>query len=202
MRAAVLTGFLGTGKTTLLLAVANALADRGEYVAIIENERGSVGIDGRYLQSQGMTVRELRAGCVCCDLALPLQITVQRLSEHYEPDWLLLEASGIAKPELLKASLQHPMISQINWRFIALVDPVRFGKMWHDSYGLGQLLRGQINLADVIVLPKSDLVEPSVLEHVAAEIRSLRPDVPVIPFTADDPAATTLMLRAFSEPLR
>lgn len=199
MRAVVLTGFLGTGKTTLLLAVANALADRGDYVAIIENERGSVGVDGRYLQSKGMTVRELRAGCVCCDLALPLQVTVQALTERYAPDWLLLEASGIARADALRSSLNHPMIRHIPWQFVSLIDTARFGKMWNDPYGLSTLLREQVAQADLLVLTKTDTVDSTTLQTTADELRVLRPDVPVLPFAANDPIATSLLLRAFEE---
>src|SRR3712207_7449337 len=68
MRCIAFTGFLGSGKTTAILKVAEALGARNERVAIVENERGAIGVDGPYLESQGLGVREISDTCVCCDI--------------------------------------------------------------------------------------------------------------------------------------
>jgi len=198
MHAVVLTGFLGTGKTTLLLAVVEQLLARGERVAIIENERGSVGVDGPFLHAQGLTVREIRAGCVCCDLSMPLRWTVDLLQRQVAPDWLFLEASGIAHADALRRGLQLDT-GDIDWKFAGLIDVARFGKLWGDRYGIGTLIRPQVAQADLLVLTKIDTVNEDRLLATAATVRQLRPDIPVLPFAADDPHCTTLLVRALKE---
>lgn len=198
MNAIVLTGFLGTGKTTLLLAVVERLLAHGARVAIIENERGSVGVDGPFLQSHGLTVREIRAGCVCCDLAMPLRQTVEILQQRFQPEWLFLEASGVAHADKLRRGLEVDT-PWIDWKFIGLVDAARFARLWNDQYGIGLLVRPQVAQADLLVLTKTDMVDEDRLLATAAEVRQLRPDVPVLPFAADDPICTTLLVRALEE---
>lgn len=198
-KAIVLTGFLGTGKTTVLLAAALRLTERDQYVAIIENERGTIGIDGRYLTRQGLTVRELRAGCVCCDLSLPLQMTVHALKTTYDPDWLLVEASGVARATALRASLRTPGLSDLPWRFVTVLDAPRFQRMWADTSGIGGLLREQLAVADLIVLTKAEQLTTEQLAETAHAVRELRSGVPVIPFSADDELAARLLVRALEE---
>lgn len=199
MNALVFTGFLGTGKTTTLLAVVQRLLQRGERVAIIENERGSVGVDGPFLEAQGLNVQQISAGCVCCDLTLPLRLTVNVLARRFEPQWLVLEASGVAHADELRRSLQHRDMIDLDWKFVMLIYVARFAKLWSDRYGLGSLVRPQVAQADLLVLTKTDTVNRDRLLATAAAVRQLRPDVPVVPFAADDPACVTLLLRAIEE---
>lgn len=199
MHAIVFTGFLGTGKTTVLLSVVDRLLARGERVVIIENERGAVGVDGPYLQAQGLTVREVRAGCVCCSLTQPLQATVRQLEQAYQPDWLLLEASGVAHADALRKSLEQPAMAGYGWRFVALVDAARFAKLWDDRYGMGTLVRPQVAQADVLVLTKTDSVGRMRWQETAATIREMRPDIAVLPFTPDDAACADMIVRAIEE---
>jgi G3E family GTPase len=192
MNAIVLTGFLGTGKTTLLLRIVDRLMTRGDRAAIIENERGSIGVDGPYLEAQGLTVQEIRAGCVCCDLTLPLRLTVNVLARRFDPQWLVLEASGVAHADELRRCLRHPDMLDLDWKFITLIDVARFAKLWSERYGLGTLVRPQVAQADLLVLTKTDTVNRDRLLATAAA-------VPVLPFSADDPSTTTLVLRAIEE---
>ncbi|WP_029215120.1 GTP-binding protein [Kallotenue papyrolyticum] len=199
MRAVVLTGFLGTGKTTLLLALVERLLARDVRVAIIENERGSIGVDGPFLAAQGLRVRELRAGCVCCDLRLPLRMTVQLLAQRFAPQWLFVEASGVAHADELRRALSHPDLLAWEWRMLALIDVARFARLWSARDGLDTLVRPQVTTADLLVLTKTDTVNRDRLLATAAAVRQLRPDIPVLPFRCDEPATVTLILRALEE---
>jgi G3E family GTPase len=196
VQALAITGFLGTGKTTLTLALATALADRGARVAIIENERGGIGVDGAYLEAHGLTVREIRAGCVCCELVLPLRRTVEALRDGFQPDWMLLEASGVANADSLRASLEQPRIGDQAWTFLALIDAARFTKLWHERYGLGTLIRPQVAQADLLVLTKVDAVGRRQAALVLRDLQRLRPEIATVAFAADHPGATTALLRA------
>ncbi len=196
MRALAITGFLGTGKTTLTLALAEELSRRGARVAIIENERGGIGVDGAYLEAHGLKVQELRAGCVCCELVLPLRQTLETLRDEFGAEWLLLEASGVANADSLRESLQHPALADIGWTFLALLDTARFERLWDSRYGLEMLIRPQVAQADLLVLTKIDAVDEERLLATAAAVQDLRPDVPVLPFLADDPVCVAEIMHA------
>jgi G3E family GTPase len=199
MRALAITGFLGTGKTTLTVALATALSARGARVAIIENERGGIGVDGAYLEANGLTVREIRAGCVCCELVLPLVQTVMLLRETFTPDWLLLEASGVANADTLRASLAQPGIDKIDWLFLAALDAARFERLWGERHGLGLLVRPQVAQADVLVLTKIERLSEDDLIATAERIQNLRPEVPLLPFIPDDATCVDEILAALEE---
>ena len=186
MRALAITGFLGTGKTTLTLALAEALAAGGERVAIIENERGGIGVDGAYLEAHGLMVREIRAGCVCCELVLPLVQTVAALRDGFQPGWLILEASGVANADSLRASLAQPGVDDIRWAFLALLDASRFERLWGERHGLGTLIRPQVAQADLLVLSKIDLLSEDALLETVERVQALRPELAVLPFIPDD----------------
>jgi len=87
----IVAGFLGSGKTTLILGAARRFADRGRSVAIIENEVGAVGVDGQALAAEGLEVREIHAGCVCCTLRADLLATLYALEREISPDLVILE---------------------------------------------------------------------------------------------------------------
>lgn len=200
MHALALTGLLGSGKTSLLLGLVERLTARGERVAIVENERGSIPVDGPYLEMQGVSVRQISAGCVCCDLAAPLLWTVELLVQRYRPRWLFLEASGVADAVALRASLVDSVRPGIDWRFITLVDAPRFGRMWADPYGLGHLIDGQAAVADLLLLTKADAVDRTRLLAAAHTLGGvIRPGVRVLPFAATDPMHPEMVLRAIEE---
>jgi G3E family GTPase len=186
MPAIALTGFLGTGKTTLTLALATTLSEQGARVAIIENERGGIGVDGAYLAAHGLTVREIRAGCVCCELTQPLRTTIRLLRESFNPDWLLLEASGVANADALRRNLEHPPVDGIAWTFLALIDATRFRKLWAEQYGLGMLIRPQVAQADLLVLSKVDTVSAVQAKQTLNELQRQRPEIVCLPYAESD----------------
>ncbi len=186
MRCIAFTGFLGSGKTTAILAVARALGQRGERVAIVENERGAIGVDGPYLESQGLGVREISDTCICCDIQSNLGHTIRLLDSLYQPTWVLVEASGVAHPDELANTIEDENLLDAHWSMVALIDAVRFGQLWPDIGGLGYLLRWQVERGDLVLLTKPDVVEPSSLEQTLATLRAVREDVPIVPIALNE----------------
>ena len=96
--ALIVSGFLGSGKTTL---VRHLLADaqrEGARIAVISNEFGELGIDGALLSGDGDDYVELQGGCVCCRLSDELVDTLVQLRERVKPDRVIVETSGVALP--------------------------------------------------------------------------------------------------------
>lgn len=91
----ILAGFLGAGKTTLILEMLKS-PPAGERIAICENEYGEVGIDGGTLMGRGVEVVEINAGCVCCTLSINLIMGLKLLIAQHHPDRILLEPTGLA----------------------------------------------------------------------------------------------------------
>lgn len=177
VRLILVAGFLGSGKTSLILELARRLVAASCQVAVIENEIGDVGIDGRYIADHGILVRELFGGCVCCSLSVSLVDTLKQLQRAPAPDYVLLEPTGIAQPSDLVATVRR-YATWVDWiRVITLLDAERYEML---SEVLGPLLGGQIADADVVAVNKIDTVEPACVERVVANVRSLRPCVPVV----------------------
>ena len=186
MRCIAFTGFLGSGKTTAILAVARALGQRGERVAIVENERGAIGVDGPYLEAQGLGVREISDTCICCDIQSNLGHTIRLLDSLYQPTWVLVEASGVAHPDELANTIEDEDLPDAHWSMVALIDAVRFGQLWPDIGGLGYLLRWQVERGDLVLLTKPDVVEPDILAQTVATLRGVRDDVPIVPIALNE----------------
>ncbi len=201
MRCVAFTGFLGSGKTTAILAAAEALGARGERVAIIENERGAIGVDGPYLEARGLGVREISDTCLCCDIQSNLGHTVRLLDSLYHPTWVLVEASGVAHPDELANTIEDEAIEGSIWSMVALIDAARWRRLWPDKAGLGYLLRWQIERGDLVLITKSDVVEPAQIEAMVAEMQALRPGLEPLPLVLAESQAGEQLVAAVEETL-
>lgn len=82
MRLLVFSGFLGSGKTTLIIALAKRLAAAGHRTCFVINEVGEIGIDQQVMRDGGLEVWEITAGCICCQLGSDLVATLHEISER------------------------------------------------------------------------------------------------------------------------
>jgi cobalamin biosynthesis protein CobW len=163
----VITGFLGSGKTTLL----RHILDRGlagRRVAVIVNEIGEVGVDGKVLE--GVNVErmiELDSGCVCCTIGRHFGLALQELVETVEPELIVVETTGVADPSNIAFEAKQagfPLDATI-----AVVDALDFERHQEAS----DVAREQIAVADFVVLNKTDLVDADRVASVEAAIRAL-----------------------------
>jgi G3E family GTPase len=109
----LITGFLGSGKTTSILHLL-ANKDPAEKWAVLVNEFGEVGIDGALLADSGALIKEIPGGCMCCVNGLPMQVGLNTLLRQGKPDRLLIEPTGLGHPkqilDLLTAPVYEPWI--------------------------------------------------------------------------------------------
>ncbi len=173
MRLIIITGFLGSGKTTLLLELVRGLMphEPGRCV-VLENEVGEIDVDGAYLRGQGLTVRELFAGCVCCQLAGSLVSTLDEIESSLDPAAVFLEASGMADPRRLLDTLDRYGRAVEKRLVISLADMERLPELIEVAE---PMIRGQLEPADIVVLNKTDLALPERIADMATRIARLSP---------------------------
>ena len=194
--ATVITGFLGAGKTTL---VRHLLANnKGRRIALIVNEFGDMGVDGELLAACGVEgcreddIIELANGCLCCTVADEFLPTISALLDRADPpDHIVIETSGLALPKPLVKAFHWPEIrSRVTVDgVVAVVDAPaaaagRFASTAeerarpdHDN-PLEEVFEDQLACADMVLLNKSDLMEPGDLAAFKADIETrLRPGV-------------------------
>jgi G3E family GTPase len=195
IRATIITGFLGAGKTTLLNHLLSTSTD--ERIAVIINEYGEVGIDGKLVLDTRDELIELNNGCICCTVRTDLIAGIRRLlqSEH-RVDRIIVETSGLADPAPVIQSFILDEILAAHLQLDAIVTVV-------DARHIAQQLaldeaKEQISLADALLLNKIDLEPEDALRATEARLRRLNPLAKIIRTASCmvDPAAV-LDVRAF-----
>ncbi|MBU3029122.1 cobalamin biosynthesis protein CobW [Paracoccus marinaquae] len=225
----VITGFLGSGKTTLIRhLMANP---QGRRLAVLVNEFGTMGVDGEILKScaddncPAENILELSNGCICCTVADDFIPTLERLmAMPKRPDHILIETSGLALPKPLLRAFDWPAIrSRITVDgVIALADAeaVAAGRFAPDEAAvqaqreaddsldhdtpLAEVFEDQIACADIILLTKADLAgtEGVALARALIEAEAPRP-LPILTVTdgAVDPRVILGLGRAAEDDL-
>jgi len=174
----LISGFLGSGKTTLLQRLLDHCLAKGLKPAIMMNEYGEVNIDGELLRGQGYSVREMTNGCICCTIGGTLGLALQEVAS-LKPDVIFIEATGLADPiELIDQATKEEVLPFVRIAsLIAVLDPVNFAFLAAELHsGIHQ----QTELADVVLINKSDLAEHAALQAIAAQVRALNPRAQVL----------------------
>jgi cobalamin biosynthesis protein CobW len=205
----VITGFLGSGKTTLIRHL--MLNPQGKRLAILVNEFGTVGVDGDILKScadescPAENIVELANGCICCTVADDFIPTIEALMAlPQRPDHILIETSGLALPKPLLKAFDWPAIrSRITvdgvialadaeavaaGRFAPDVAAVDAQRLADDSLDhetpLSEVFEDQIACADIILLSKADLAGEAGLDAARKVIEAELPrSLPMIAMT-------------------
>ena len=168
----VVSGFLGSGKTTMILAtIGKYIETTKKKVVIIVNDFGKIGIDGTVMKKYGLEVQDMPSGCICCTLGADFLETVNTVASNFKPDLILVEPTGIADPANIIDTMkmyQGPKVDPI--RIFVVVDAVRFPLIFK---ALAVPLRNQLNAADVIVINKIDESGPEAIRVVKASLEGL-----------------------------
>ncbi|MBI4856982.1 MAG: cobalamin biosynthesis protein P47K [Acetobacterium woodii] len=217
MKIVILGGFLGSGKTSVLIQLLGYLAGqtlsdeiksdqikseqikseqikseqiKSEQikVAVIENEIGEIGVDNALVTGAGYTVKNLFAGCVCCTMAGDLVRSIERIQKDLAPEWLVVESTGVAYPKAMKEVIQTTF--EIVPRICIIVD----AKRWQRLLGpLQHLITGQLEEADTILINKTDLVSMEALEAIQTLVFGFNGSAVQIPICATLPIDASLL---------
>ena len=173
----LVTGFLGAGKTTVvnhLLAHA-----QGRRIAAVVNDFGAINIDAELIAGASDGVVSLANGCICCSLEGDLLRTLAALLRREpQPEFIVIETSGVADPADIVRNLMDPLI----WReapletVLCVVDATTSVATLNDD----ALLRSQLRAADVVALSKVDLVDAAACAQLRDAARVLRPGAVVV----------------------
>lgn len=150
----IVTGFLGAGKTT---ALQNLLAHKPdtEVWAVVVNEFGKTGLDGKLLQNRGVAVKEIPGGCLCCVAAQPFTVGLNQLIKQVRPQRILIEPSGLGHPQQLLSQLSGEFYQDV-FDIRAVITLLDARQLDDPRYLNHDTFVSQLALADVLVGNKMD----------------------------------------------
>lgn len=199
----LLTGYLGSGKTTLVNHILTN--ERGIKFAVIVNDIGEVNIDADLIQKGGVvgtkddSLVALQNGCICCTLKMDLVEQIYDLMKSQKFDYIVIEASGVCEPAPIAQTIcSIPRLGEEYRKYgiarldciVTVVDALRL----QDEFGGGDsltrknigeedienLIIQQIEFCNIILLNKASMVSPDQLKRIKAIIRTLQPAAKII----------------------
>ena len=200
----LLTGYLGSGKTTLVNHILSN--ERGIKFAVIVNDIGEVNIDADLIQKGGVVGKKddslvaLQNGCICCTLKMDLVEQLTDITKMHRFDYIVIEASGVCEPEPIARTICS--IPQMGGEYtehgvcrldciVTVVDALRLQSEFESGKrltrkGIGEedienLIIQQIEFCNIILLNKASEVSPEELERIRQIVRALQPAAQIIP---------------------
>ncbi|QLH74641.1 MAG: hypothetical protein HPY73_03700 [Methanomassiliicoccales archaeon] len=186
-RIAIIGGFLGAGKTTIINKIAKALVEKGSNVAIITNDQGEALVDTRYSSAMGIETAEVLRGCFCCRFP-DFMVSARNLVGKHGPEVILAEPVGSCTD--LLATVVAPLKVLYPREFtvaplIIMVDSERVMSKGFDVQRIGDYLRRhQIMEAEHVVLSKVDKITAEELEELKYVINEINPKAEIITYSA------------------
>ena len=165
----VVSGYLGAGKTSLV----NHLLRNpgGRRIMVMVNDFGALNIDADLLVSADEDTMTLSNGCICCTMGTELMYALADACDRRpRPDWLVIEASGVAQPEKIATAAQAE--PEMHYQgIVTLADAANIADLLSDPE-IGAQIRDQIAVADLIALTKTDIAPAEPVEALIASISS------------------------------
>ncbi|MEI6795332.1 MAG: GTP-binding protein [Methanomassiliicoccales archaeon] len=177
----LISGFLGSGKTTLMIELGKRLGASGRRAAIIVNEVGEVGVDGAFINASGLKSVELTEGCICCSLSGSLQNTLRSITTEYKPDVILIEPTGLALPTRIERIIRTSMIEHDGIFGIGVVDAYRGLKLEQEAT---LFFRRQLEEVNVLAVNKVELVSEAQLQELEALLQTVEPKAEIVRMSA------------------
>ena len=188
----LVTGFLGSGKTTLINQL---IADKStdERWALLINEFGRIGIDAALVSSSqdsnsaqnNIAIREVSGGCICCTSQLPLQIAISRLLSDHHPQRLLIEPTGLAHPRELIRQLSAPHW-QTALKMQAVITVLNALQWQREKYRAHEGFQAHIRDADVLVINRYAQLSTDDKQALQDWIAELNAQITIIWAESDD----------------
>lgn len=185
----IVSGFLGSGKTTLLLRMLREAAGFGLKPAVLMNELGKQDVDGHLLldASPDLPLTKLLDGCICCSKKSDIQDSLKQLIRR-KPDVILIELTGVANPEEIVDALTEPaLLPHVKLhKVITVLDAenvLAYNSIFASDRELVHTLRRQIEVADLLLLNKIDLISDKQLKSIEKTVRKFNDQALLLPTT-------------------
>jgi G3E family GTPase len=174
----LLSGFLGSGKTTTLGHWLSHTDVPLKRVAVIINDFGAVNVDAALLARRQLELRSITGGCVCCQSFEDLVAQVAAIADNPDIDLAWIETSGLADPEevldhLSAPELQHRTLIR---RIILVIDGSDYPCSWRGR----AVQEEQVRYADLLLLNKIDRIDEKARQRVEIELRKINPSAKIV----------------------
>lgn len=183
----VLSGFLGSGKTTLLIRMLQEAASFNLDPAVLMNELGKQDVDGHLLQeaSPNVNMAKLLDGCICCSKKSDISDSIKQLLAR-KSDVILIELTGVANPEEIVDALTEPaLLPHVKLhKVITILDAenvLEYNSIFASDRELVHTLRRQMEVADLLILNKIDLISDKQQKSIEKTIRKFNERSLILP---------------------
>ncbi len=167
MKIDIISGFLGSGKTTFIKRLLNTKL-KNEKVVLIENEFGEVSVDTDFLAETKVDIKELSQGCICCSLFGDFTKSLNEIVSTYHPDRIIIEPSGVGKLSDIILAVNDAHLAENLNSLVCMVDVTK-AKMYTKNFG--EFFLDQIKEAHTIILSRTDIAKSEKIEEALEIIR-------------------------------
>jgi G3E family GTPase len=173
--ATVFSGFLGSGKTTVIGHLIDDLQGQGVQVAYVKNEVGTDTIDEDIIRGKNILTKELLNGCICCTLVGNFHQALTEIVQTIQPDRILIEASGVSDPTAIALTLEsHPLVHRDG--VVTIIDVLNYNGV----PVLNSVAQRQAEFTDLIIFNKVEKVTIERKQQVVGYVREVNTKAPIV----------------------
>ena len=184
----IISGFLGSGKTTLIRKLLNETL-KNEKVVLIENEFGEIDVDSDFLKDTSIEIKSINAGCICCSLQGDFEEALKKVIETYSPDRIIIEPSGVGKLSDVTKAVKTVEEAKIN-ALCTIVD-ARKCKIYAKNFK--EFFNDHIKAATCIIMSKTQTISEEKLKEAYAIIKEINPEARIMTTAWDNLYGSTIL---------
>ena len=184
----IISGFLGSGKTTLIRKLLNETL-KNEKVVLIENEFGEIDVDSDFLKDTSIEIKSINAGCICCSLQGDFEEALKKVIETYSPDRIIIEPSGVGK--LSDVTKAVKTVEEANINALCTIVDARKCKIYAKNFK--EFYNDQIKAATCIIMSKTQTISEEKLKEAYAIIKEINPEARIMTTAWDNLYGSTIL---------